>query len=308
MASIRRFSHPSADRRTALAAYELVPETPARAMVQISHGMCEYFLRYTELAHVLAAQGFLVFGHDHLGHGNTAKAPDDLGFTVPGGGADVLVEDVHRLSLSYREAHPSLPLILFGHSMGSFVARAVLARYGADYSAAVLCGTAGPETPAAAGKLLASLLMLLRGERHRSALLKSISFSGYNKRFEKGCDPNAWLCRDEEVLRRYAADPFCNYTFTLRAYHDLFTLLSEVSRRDWAERIPKQLPLLVTGGEEDPVGGWGKGMRQVHERLCRAGCTAELRLYPGLRHEIHNEPEKETVWKELSEWMARFAR
>lgn len=308
MDSIRRFTYPSSDGRTALAAYELCPATPARAMIQISHGMCEYFLRYTEFAQFLASEGFLVFGHDHLGHGHSAATPDDLGFTASGGGAGFLVEDLHSLSLLYREKHPDLPLVLFGHSMGSFIARATLARYGKDYDAAVLCGTAGPETPAAAGKLLASLLMLFCGERHRSPLLKRISFAGYNKRFEKGCDPNAWLARDGEVLARYAADPFCNYTFTLRAYHDLFTLLSSVSHKDWAAKLPKDLPLLVTGGEEDPVGGWGQGMRTVYERIRKEGLPVELRLYPGLRHEIHNEPEKRTVWKELSAWMAKFAR
>ena len=306
MSSIERFSFPSSDRKTALAAYRRSPEGQPRAMLQISHGMCEYFLRYTEMAAYFAREGFVVFGHDHLGHGHSAATPEDLGFIASKGGADCLVEDVHALSLHMKEQHPDLPLILFGHSMGSFVAREVLARYGADYAAAVICGTAGPHTPTGAGKLLASLLILFCGERHRSRLLKSISFAGYNKKFEKGCDPNAWLSRDEALLHRYAEDPFCNYVFTLRAYRDLFTLLGRVSKKDWAARLPKDLPMLITGGEEDPVGGWGEGMRVVYERMRAAGCTrTELCLYPQLRHEIHNEPEKETVWKELVAWMTQ---
>ena len=182
-----RFSIPSSDGKTELAAYKLVPEQP-RAMVQISHGMKEYFLRYEGFADYLAQNGFLVFGHDHLGHGNTAKSSDDLGFTVS---ADALAEDVHKLSLAMKKEHPTLPLILFGHSMGSFIVREVLARYGNDYSAAIICGTGGPETPASAGKLLARLLMPFGGERHRSRLLKSIAFAGYNQKCGKGCDPNA---------------------------------------------------------------------------------------------------------------------
>ena len=187
----------------------------------------------------------MVFGHDHIGHGNSAPTPDDLGFTVHGGGADVLVEDVHKLSLHMKQQYPYLPLILFGHSMGSFIARAVLENYGNDYTAAIICGTGGPDTPAAAGKLMASMMMLFCGERHRSKLLKSIAFAGYNKTFEKGCDKNAWLTRNAAIVERYNADPFCTYTFTLRAYHDLFTLVARVNNRASVHKIPKDLPLLV---------------------------------------------------------------
>ena len=183
---MQRFTILSSDGKTELAAYRFVPDSP-RAMVQISHGMCEYFLRYEGFAEYLADNGFLVFGHDHLGHGHTATSADALGFTVSGGGADCLVEDMHLLSAKMKEEYPTLPLILFGHSMGSFIVRSVLEKYGTDYAAAVICGTGGPETPAGAGKLLASLMMLLCGERYRSRMLRSISFAGYNKKFEKGC-------------------------------------------------------------------------------------------------------------------------
>ncbi len=300
---MQRFSFLSSDGKTTVAAYR-TETREARAMVQISHGMCEYFLRYEGFAEYLSEMGILVFGHDHLGHGNTAPNEEALGFTASGGGSEHLIEDVHALSLLMKREHPELPLILFGHSMGSFIARAVLARYGADYQAAVICGTGGPETPAGAGKLLARLLVLFCGERHRSGLLKGIAFSGYTKRCGKGCDPNAWLTRDESIVDKYNADRFCTYTFTLRAYHDLFTLVQEVSRKDWAGKLPPELPLLITGGEEDPVGGFGKGMRTVDARLREAGCRdVTLLLYPQMRHEILNELGKEQVWRELGEWM-----
>lgn len=277
-------------------------------MVQISHGMCEYFGRYTAFAEFLADHGFLVFGHDHLGHGHSAPTPNDLGFTSEGGGADCLVQDVLTLSQRMKDEHPGLPLILFGHSMGSFIAREAIARNGELYDAAILCGTGGPETPAAAGKLLASLLMLLRGERHRSPLLKKIAFAGYNKRYEQPCDPNAWLTRDKEVVERYNADPLCTYTFTLRAYHDLFTLVEWVSKKNWAKRLPSSLPLLVVSGKEDPVGSFGKGVKSVYDRLFAAGCSdVTLKLYPDLRHEILNELDKEQVWTDLLEWMKQYS-
>lgn len=300
---MQRFTCMSADGKTELAAYVTAPAQP-RAMVQISHGMCEHILRYEGFAEYLASQGFLVFGHDHLGHGGSAKSDEDLGFVASRGGAALLVEDVHRLSLKMKEEHPDLPIILFGHSMGSFIARWVLEKYGNDYAAGVICGTGGPDTPAGAGRLLASLMILFKGERYRSPLLRSISFSGYLKGLGEDCDRNAWLTRDAAVVEGYNADPRSGFLFTLRAYHDLFTLVSHVSRRAWAKHMPKDLPLLVVSGEADPVGAWGKGVRKVDKRLRDAGVTdVTLRLYPEMRHEILNEFGKEAVWEEICQWM-----
>jgi len=300
---MQRFRILSADGKTELAAYAVIPEDPV-AMVQISHGMCEHFMRYEGFAEYLATHGFLVFGHDHLGHGDSAESADALGFVASRGGAELLVEDVHGLSLKMKNDHPTLPLILFGHSMGSFIARWALEKYGGDYTASVICGTGGPDTPAGAGRLLASLMILFKGERHRSPLLRSIAFSGYLKGIEKGCDKNAWLTRDAAVVEAYNADPRCGYLFTLRAYHDLFTLVSHVSGRAWAKGLPKELPLLLVSGEADPVGAWGKGVEKVAKRLRDAGMEdVTLRLYPQMRHEILNETEKESVWEEICQWM-----
>lgn len=304
---MQKFTIPSGDRKTALACYRTECEKP-RAMMQISHGMCEYFLRYTGFAEYLSGLGFLVFGHDHLGHGHTAPDAASLGFTVSGGGADCLVEDVYSLSLHMKREYPGLPLILFGHSMGSFIARETLARHGGAYRAAVICGTGGPEMPAGAGRALARLIMLFRGEHYRSRLLKNIAFAGYNKKYDAPATDVDWLTRDPEVVRRYLDDPLCNFTFTVRAYDDLFTLVGWVSRRDWASRLPKGLPVLVTSGDMDPVGGWGKGVRSVADRLREAGLEVTLRLWPGMRHEILNETEHEQVWKEIGQWMQEWTR
>ncbi len=301
---MERFIRPSKDGKNTLAAYCILPQGAPRGMVQISHGMCEHFTRYIPFGEYLASLGYLVFGHDHLGHGETASTAEDLGFTVSGGGAHILCEDVHALSLYMKAQYPTLPLVLFGHSMGSFIIRQVLAEHGADYDAAIICGTGGPEVPAGLGKGVASLMMKCKGERYRSKLLKRISFMGYNKRFGKGCDPNSWLTRDASIIAGYRDDPYCRFIFTLRAYHDLFTLIASVSEKDWAGKLPKSLPVLVVSGEEDPVGGYGKGVRTVGERIKAAGvsdCT--VKLYPQMRHEILNELDRETVWKELAQWI-----
>ena len=302
---MKTFHMTSSDGKTRLACYRTECKNP-QILLQISHGMCEYFQRYSEFATYLTRRGILVFGHDHLGHGKTAASESDLGFTVSGGGADCLVNDVHNLSMELRAEYQSVPLVLFGHSMGSFIAREVMATYGEDYSAAVFCGTGGPDMPAAAGKLLASVLMRFSGERHRSRLLKSISFAGYNKKYDNVRTSSDWLTRDTDVVDAYLSDPLCGFPFTLRGYHDLFTLVERVSKKNWAERLPKSRPILVVSGMMDPVGSWGIGVKKVAERLSDAGINTTLRLYPDMRHEILNEIGKEQVWEELELWLKTF--
>ena len=200
----------SADKRTQIHGYIWRPEgIPLRGIIQISHGMCEYIKRYDAWARRFCEIGFVVCGNDHLGHGETAENAEELGFIPQKIGADCLVEDLHAMSQLIKAEYPELPLVLYGHSMGSFVLRAYLSRYGEELSAALISGTAGAGQPTAVAKKLAQTIAAVKGDHHRSKLLTSLAFGAYNKRFEDEQDRRSWLTRENVgkaslPRRRYA--------------------------------------------------------------------------------------------------------
>lgn len=293
----------SSDGATTVHAYIWAPKEP-RAVVQLSHGMCEYVARYDEWARRFAAEGIVFCGNDHLGHGRTAKEKSDLGYTAPRGGADLIVDDLYKMSLIMRERYPALPLFLYGHSMGSFAARAYLTKYAHLLSGALISGTAGSGAPTGLALKLTHAIARAKGDRHRSALITAMAFGAYNKRFSKDEGLHAWLTRDEAVRERYGKDDFCRFVFTTAGYDTLFSLLGAVSKKDWAQQVPKHLPILLFAGDADPVGSYGKGVAEVHRRLLAAGCNSTLRLYEGGRHEMHNETNKDEVFADLISFLA----
>ncbi|MBR6727076.1 MAG: lysophospholipase [Clostridia bacterium] len=290
----------SADGESLIHAYIWAPAAGApRGIVQLSHGMCEYVQRYDAWARRFAAAGYVFCGNDHLGHGNTAPDAAALGHIAPRNGHELLVEDVHALSVQMRERYPDLPLVLYGHSMGSFVARCYLTKYGSELAAALISGTAGPGLPTGLGRRVAHMFSRMKGKTYRSKLLTAMGFGSYNKRFEKEKDVFSWLTRDKAVRDRYRQDKFCTFVFTAEGYDTLFALISEISKKQWAQEVPKELPILLFAGDQDPVGNYGKGVRQVYDRLQKAGCNVTLRLYEGGRHEMHNELNADEVFADL---------
>jgi alpha-beta hydrolase superfamily lysophospholipase len=188
--------------------------------------------------------------------------------------------------------------------MGSFIARRYISDYGDELAAAVISGTAGPESPTELGKMLARIIIVLKGERQRSKLLKKISMGSYNKKFKDEKSEQAWLTRDRDIQERYATDPLCGYTFTARGYHDLFDLLGAVSSEEWADSVPKGLPILIISGDMDPVGNYGKGVRKVYDALAKAKVKdVTLRLYNGGRHELFNEINRADVISDTLDWL-----
>lgn len=294
---------PSCNGRTKDAYYCWTPETPPKAVLQLSHGMCEYVERYEPLAEYLCSHGIAFAGHDHPGHGHSAPSPEELGFIDENNGAALLVADLKRMNLLLQKNFPDIPIFLLGHSMGSFVARLYLSYYAAGLCGAVICGTSGGNPGAKAGILTANEIIRRKGSRCRSELLNKMAFGSYNRTFI-GSSPYEWLSADREIVARYEKDPFCNFTFTAAGFRDLFTLLTRVSAPEWAGSLPKELPLLLIAGGRDPVGDYGKGVRKVAERLIGAGLNdVSLHIYPEGRHEIFNELNRQEVFDDLLSWL-----
>ena len=297
------FNFLSSDGKTQIAAYRYSCGRKPKAILQLCHGMCEYIGRYDGFAGYMAEQGYAVFAHDHLGHGGSAPSKNELGYFAEQDGDRILVEDVHLLGEIARGEFPGVRYILFGHSMGSIVVRNYLLKYGGEVDACSLCGTIGPLKMGGLSKRIARGQIARHGGRARGELLTKLAFGSYNKRIKGAASANAWLTREREIVEAYEADPYCNFHFTNAAFLDLIAMSARISKKDWAEGIPKGIPYLIISGEEDPCGGYGKGVREICRRMAAAGVKQiDLKIYPGARHELLNERCREEVTKDIFSW------
>jgi alpha-beta hydrolase superfamily lysophospholipase len=270
-----------------------------KAVLQIAHGMAEYSERYMKFAKFLAENGYAVCMEDHAGHGPHAK---QLGFFAEKDGWESVLNDMHGLSGEVSAMFPGKPVFLMGHSMGSFLSRSYIARWGNTLAGCILSGTMGPNPAASFGKLLSSITATFKGKRAPAKLIAKITSSSNQGKF-KG-DPQAWLSTDTSEIRKYADDPLCGFPFTAAGYRDLFTGILEINSKDWAGKVPKTLPVYLYSGEDDPVGGYGAGVKKVYEALKACNVEdVELKLYSGGRHEMHNEVNKEQVYKDVLNWL-----
>ena len=276
-----------------------------KGVVQIVHGMAEYIDRYDELAEYLVGRGFVVCAEDHIGHGKSAAGPQEFGHMPAYGGKDILIGDVHTLYRMVRGIFPDVPYVLYGHSMGSFIARAYIARYGDELSACVLSGTGNvPAALSKGGRILALALAALRGETYRSAFVDNMGAGAYGKKIENARTPLDWLSTDPAVVDAYIADDLCGFMFTVGGYATLLDLTAEVVTPACAEQVPKNLPVLFVAGDGDPVGDMGEGVRAAARLLRTAGVQrVDERIYEGMRHEIHNEFGREQVFDDIATWI-----
>ena len=281
-------------------------EINPKAILQISHGMCEYIERYEKLAEFLTANGVVVCGNDHLGHGKTASDTEKLGYFGERDGDIYLTRDLHILYEIMRQKYRRLPYILLGHSMGSFIVRSYMtsSNYGNEIDGVILCGTSGIDIPYKYGNIIAEVISILKGKMYRSKTLRSLVFKNYNQRFADEKDEFSWLTKDKEIRDKYINDDHCNFIFTAYGYRDLFKLLAAISKDDWAADIPLSLPVLFLSGSDDPVGNYGEGVKSVYEKLVDVELNdAAMKLYDGDRHELVNETDKSVIFGDILEFV-----
>ncbi len=284
-----------------IAAYIFRDETvQPRAILQICHGMAEYLMRYEKFAKFMAKNGFIVCGHDHLGHGDTSGAKYEDGFFAPVNGRYHVLKDMYQLNRFINSHYPYLPIVLLGHSMGSFFARWFCEVYPGAVDVAVFSGTGGANTATGMGIDVTAMLTTVRGPKHISNFVDNIAFGKYCKRINSPKTSFDWLCSDEKVVAAYVADKKCGFKFTVSAFNDMLQVNSHVNQKAWVKAIYKDLPILLIAGQEDPVGDYGNGPKQVAENLKNAGVErVDLIIYPEMRHEILNEKKFNLVFADI---------
>lgn len=287
-----------------LRARRWLPEGQPKAVVQIIHGIAEHGARYDRFARYLTGLGYLVTVQDHMGHGGSISQETPRG-VIRGDWFD-MVEDAYRLFLDTRKEYPDAPYFFFGHSMGSFVLRTILALHpDSGIAGAVVCGTGWVDSvTAAAGYAAAALVCFLKGEEHPSPLLKKIMFGSYNQKIDSPRTENDWLSTDPAVVDAYCADPDCGFMASAGLVRAMTQGLRLICKPEILEKMNKNLPVLFIAGGDDPVGGYGKGVEKTAEAFRRAGMKqVACKLYSGGRHEILNEVNKEQVFEDTANWI-----
>ena len=301
------FTFPSADGKTAIHAVEWAPEEAPRGVLLLSHGLSEHILRYEHFAEFLTGQGFAAVGHDHLGHGTSVAEGAPRLYFGPRGSWSWVVQDLYTRRTLAGQRFPGVPVFLLGHSMGSFLARTYLIRYPGTVTGAILMGT-GQMAPAvvAGGRVIAAEEARRVGEDHPSPLVTRLSFETYNRRFAPNRTDFDWLAANAESVDRYLEDPLCGGETTIGLFREILYGIDFIARRENLKKMNLNTPVIFLSGQEDPVGDMGKGVRRAYESFRRAGVRdVEMKLYPGLRHEILNEARRGDVYRDILKWMER---
>lgn len=305
MGNPKEFQYPSADGVHRIYATEWLPEGTPRGVVQLVHGVAEHVGRYDHFARFLARHGFAVCGEDHLGHGRTGEAAGAFGYFGPRDGWKLVTADVRSLRLQMGERYPGVPYFLLGHSMGSFLTRTYLCRYPGTVDGAILSGT-GQEKAAliSLGKLVASVIGRVRGMNAVSGLVNRLSLGAYNRQFAPNRTTADWICRDQAVVDAYLKDPWCTFMPTVGMYRDMLGGLQYIASEAALGQMDPATPVYLFAGDQDPVGAKGEGVRQVYGMFRDHGVRdLSMKLYPGGRHEMLNELDREQVYRDTLNWL-----
>jgi len=278
-------------------------DTDARAVIQILHGLGEHPARYERFASLCVRQGFAVVAHAHRGHGENCDE-QNLGHYADQDVWNRVVGDALLVQEEIMARFPGLPLVLLGHSMGSYIAQCFMMRHAGNVQALILSApTYASRLQLRTGHLLAAFEVWRSGPRMKSALLNQLSFGGFNQRFAPNRTEFDWLSRDENEVDKYVADPLCGALSSNKLWHDLTGGLLEITSRRSLSRIPAHLPILITGGEQDSVGG-AKGLGRLARAYRATGHSdVSLRVYDGARHEMLNETNRDEFSADVFNWI-----
>lgn len=282
------------------------PEGQIRGVVQIIHGIAEFVERYDDFANDLNEKGILVVAEDHMGHGQSMESGTQGYFE---GGWDAAVADSYELLRSTMAEFPGVPYILFGHSMGSFMARTILIRYPeSGIRAAVICGTGWmPQAVVEGGKAAAKLVCKLIGEKKPSQSLQKMMFGSYNKKVEHPRTEFDWLSRDKKQVDAYIAHPKCGFVASCGLARDMLGGIAMIQKQENLDKMCRDLPVLFIAGGDDPVGNYGSGVKQAGEAFRKTGMTdVKVKLFPLARHEILNEINRTEVYDFVSNWIENY--
>lgn len=275
-----------------------------KGVVLISHGMAEHIERYDEFAKLLADNNYIVYGHNQRGHKDTILSKDDYGYMSDGDNFYIMVNDISETCDIIRKDYPDLPITLFGHSMGSFVSQRFAQLHGNKINNLIVCGSSqNPNVMLNIGLFIAKTVCKFKGRRYRSKLLNSLSFGAYNSKFKPNRTEYDWLNRDEKEVDKYVNDPYCGGIFTAAYFKDFFKGLKDINKN--FDLVPKNLPILIISGADDPVGECSKNVTKLYETYKKEEISdLTFKLYDGARHEILLELCKDEVKKDILNWLA----
>lgn len=285
---------------------EGVTQTNAKGVVQIVHGMCEYKERYEGFIDYLTQNGYIVFAHDHRGHGGSVTANENLGYFGDKKG-EAIVDDAALVTDEIRRLYPGLSVTLFGHSMGSLVVRAYIQKYEEKIDKLIVCGSPSKNSLAGFGLMLNGVISAFRGKKYRSRLMANASTGGGDDKFP-GEGKNAWLTRDKTVVEKYNADEKCNFVFSCNGFSNLLHLVKNAYKKKKYPAKHSDLPIFFMAGADDPVIGSEKKWLAAQQFLRDVGYkNVTGKLYPKMRHEILNELGKEEVYADALAFIEKSA-
>ena len=299
----KEFSFKSATGVCRIHGCEFLPEGEVRAVVIIHHGMAEHINRYADYVKHLTDMGYAVFMHDMANHGKSNQKTELLGYFGENDGYKNLVKDLKTVYDLAKKEFPDKKIIMFGHSMGSFIVRCFDCAYPGASDASVYMGTGGSNPAAGMGKAISNLIASIKGSTYKSKMLDKMTFGSFNKKTDKKTSFD-WLTRDSAIVQKYIDDDYCGFLFTVKGMNDLVNLNVWANSAECYNTVKKDLPILLVAGADDPVGAYSKGINEVADKMKASGHTnVTVKLFPGCRHEVLNETNRKEVYEGIDAFL-----